>query len=276
MDELTVVRVHFKFDGGYASSGSLDIYDAAIALRGISRSLTVITHAFLNDGEVRHRASSARGARILAHPPTRGSYDQLVSILLSADALTDIARGVAGGALWEIIKWSYGSVLGRDDRPESPAGKRIAERIEPTFGDLSEVLESAVRDMHKPIEDDPQVTMAVIRPRVGTVLTFDSETLRYISETITSADELLISGNVTRYNVLSGWGRLYDDSLKQTVSFHLGPNFRTDKRNLLTESLDMTQRGEGGKLLFVVNETRDYRGGIKQYVVNDAKKQNAS
>jgi len=247
----------------------LDIYDASIALRGISRSLAIITHAFLHDGEVRHRADHVVGARIYVHPPMRGSYDQLVSVLISQQSLVDLSVGVAGAAFWDVAKWTYGKVIGRDDQPTTPAGRRMAERIEPTMGELSDVLEQPVRDMHRPIQEDPEIAMDLIRPRVGQIVTFDSGTLDYISQVVADEDDILISGNVTRYNILSGYGRLYDDRLDQTVPFEVVRAMPRAKRVLLTQSLNEAQRANGGKVLLMVSATRDGVGDPVKYFVKD-------
>jgi len=267
--EPVSIRLHFKFDGGSANDGMLDIYDASIALRGISRSLVIITHAFLHDGEVRHRADHVAGARIYVHPPTRGSYDQLVSVLISQQSLVDLTVGVAGAAFWDIAKWAYGKVIGRDDHPITPAGRRMAERIEPTMGELSDVLEQPVRDMHRPIQEDTEIAMDLIRPRVGRIVTFDSATLDYISQVAVDEDDILISGNVTRYNILSGYGRIYDDRLEQTVPFEVIRTMSRAKRVLLTQSLNEAQRMNGGKLLLTVSVTRDGTGDVVKYFVKD-------
>jgi hypothetical protein len=271
-EQPVTVRMHFKFDGGSATDGMLDIYDASIAMRGMSRSLNILTHAFLNEGQVRHRGDHAKGARIFVHPPTRGSYDQLVSIVLSVQALGDLTVGVAGAALWDVTKWAYAKVVGKDEPPSTPAGRRRVERIEPTFGELNDALQPAVRELHRPIQDDPEIELDLIRPRVGKILTFDRETLGYIAQTIQADDDILISGNITRYNILSGYGRLYDDKAGQTVAFEAIRGLSPAKRNLLTRSLDQSQRRDGGKLLLTVSASRDSRGELVKYVVKDVRR----
>lgn len=263
------IRVHYKFDGGSASDGALDIYDASVALRGMSRSLVIITHAFLNDGEVRYRADHATGARIFVHPPTRGSYDQLATIVLSEQTAADLGVSVVGAAFWEVLKWTYGKVVGKNDPPTTPAGRRIADRIEPTMGELTDSLVGAVRDLHRPIQEDPQIALDVMRPRVGKIITFDAETLGYISQVLQDDQDVLVSGNITRYNILSGYGRLYDDSVEQTVAFEVVPTLSRPKRILLTESLDESQRQRGGKLLLTAAPIRDGRGELVKYIVKD-------
>jgi len=145
----------------------------------------------------------------------------------------------------------------------------MAERIEPTMGELSDVLEQPVRDMHRPIQEDTEIAMDLIRPRVGRIVTFDSATLDYISQVAVDEDDILISGNVTRYNILSGYGRIYDDRLEQTVPFEVIRTMSRAKRVLLTQSLNEAQRMNGGKLLLTVSVTRDGTGDVVKYFVKD-------
>lgn len=56
------LRVKYQYVHGVADSGRLDIYDAAVALRGISRASAIITHAYIN-GEIRTHGESAKGAK---------------------------------------------------------------------------------------------------------------------------------------------------------------------------------------------------------------------
>lgn len=59
---MSELKLKFHYEHGAADSGRLEIYDAAVALRGIARATSIITHAYLN-GEVRTRAEAATGAK---------------------------------------------------------------------------------------------------------------------------------------------------------------------------------------------------------------------
>lgn len=262
------VQMHFKYDGGLASSGSLEIYDAAVALRGISRALAITTHAFVNNGEIRSRAERANGARILLHPPVRGSFDQLVTILLDpATVAGTIGISVASNALWDFIKVTWSKAVGLAAEPSTPTGRRLQDRIEPVFGELADVLEPALKDMHRPIQSDAETEMQLVRPRVGAVLTLDTGTLAYVSTLLEDPDQVLIAGNVTRYNVITGYGRLYDDAEEQTIPFNIDPSLERSQRELLTWSLDARNRGLGDKLLFGALPVRNARRDIERYIV---------
>lgn len=267
------VRMHFKYDGGLSSAGQLEIYDAAVALRGISRALALTTHAFVN-AEVRSRGERAVGAKIIVHPPTRGSYDQLATVLLDPNNLpATLAVGAAGNALWDFIKVTWSAAVGALAEAETPAGRRMQDRIEPVMGELADVLEPAVRDMHRPIQSDDATTMQLIRPRVGTILTLDEETLAYVTAVIEADNRVLVSGNVTRYNILSGYGRFYDDTEERTVPFKIDPaEVPRLQREMLTWSLDQTNRGNEAKLLFDAVPVRNVRDETLRYIVHGIRK----
>lgn len=59
MQEL---KLKFRYDHGIAATGRLELYDAAIALKGIARVSSIITHAYIN-GEIRTHGDAADGAK---------------------------------------------------------------------------------------------------------------------------------------------------------------------------------------------------------------------
>lgn len=63
-------------------------------------------------------------------------------------------------------------------RAKTPTVKKLGERIEPFISDIEEVLESALEEAHRPIRNNPSMTITVARPRVGDVINMNSETLK--------------------------------------------------------------------------------------------------
>ena len=59
---MSELRIKFHYEHGIADTGRLDLYDAAVALRGIARASSIITHAYLN-GEIRTHGDGAEGAK---------------------------------------------------------------------------------------------------------------------------------------------------------------------------------------------------------------------
>jgi len=268
------IPMRFKYEGGIAAQGKLDIYDAAVALRGISRAVAITTHAFLHHGEIRTRAERVRGAKIYLEPPVAGSFDQLVKILIDQSSLGhEIAVGVAASALWDVTKTIWSKTVGVSFEPSTPTGRMLSQRIEPRIGDLEGVLEPAIKDMHRPIQSEPdEVRLNIVRPRVGVVLLFNESTLEYLSAPSDNDHEISVSGNVTRYNIISGHGRFYDDEQQKTIAFQVINELNKRNRELITWSLDARNRGEEGKLEMDVLPARGRRGEVLRYVVRRVRK----
>lgn len=262
------LELKISYDGGSASEGMLDIYDAGVSIHGLSRSLAITTHAFIHKGEIRRRAERARGAKIYIAPPRHGSFEELVKIVLSHDAASAIGYSVAAAAFWDFLKWTWNAALGKSCNPETPYVKRIADRTEPFIGEMATALESSMADLHRPIESDEKMTIDVIRPRVGSIVTLDHETLQYVSTRTESEVIEDVSGNVTKYNILSGFGRFFDDGEGRTVSFDIDQDMGADEKRLLTWSMDQRNQGHEGKLLIDVVRVLNARNELKRYRVS--------
>lgn len=262
-------EIEFKisYSGGIASEGLLDIYDAGISVRGLSRALSITTHAFINQGEVRRRAESVRGAKIYICPPRRGSYEEIIKIVLTHDAAAAIGYSVVAAAFWDFLKWTWSSSVGKETDPETPYVKKIADRREPFIGEISIALESPMAELHRPIESDENVTVDVIRSRVGSVMKFDKNTLAYVTTRSESEPVKGVKGNVTKYNILSGFGRFFDDSEGRTISFDIDQDMDVSEKRLLTWSMDQRNQERDGKILLDVTRTLNAKGDLKRYKV---------
>ncbi len=121
--------------------------------------------------------------------------------------------------------------------PETPIVKKLGERVEPLIGDMEEVLESALEEAHRPIKNCPNITISVSRPRVGEVLRMNAETLKSVS---IKTDDTLVTGiveNVTKYNILSGIRRFYEDDKGHTISFKNPDGASSSLRRKITWSM---------------------------------------
>jgi hypothetical protein len=267
-------EIEFKisYDGGSASDGLLDIYDAGVSIYGLSRSLAITTHAFINKGEIRRRAERVRGAKIFLSPPRQGSFEEIVKVVLSNDATSAIGYSIAAAAFWDFLKWTWSETVGKIFEPETPYVKRIAKNRELFLGEFTTVLEASMASMHRPIESDNDITIDVIRPRVGSIITLDQETLQYVT-TRSESDEIKdVLGNVTKYNLLSGFGRFFGDMEARTIPFDIDHEMGVDEKGLLTWSMHQRSQGNHGKLLLDVIRVLNAKNELKRYHVNAVRK----
>ena len=251
------IKLKFHYERGAADSGRLEIYDAAVALRGIARATSMVAHAYLN-GEVRTRAEAAIGAKVYIDTPKRGSFVY--------EAVIWTAGALSSGIFYDFIKYSFNESVGKNLEPES-GSKNLEKRIEPTMGELPVALESPLEEIHRPIRQDKKIVLAVTRPRGEVLAEFNTKTLQYLQPDIIPAPHE-ISGNVTKYNSLTGWGKFFDLIERRTVSFNISLESSERERSLITWSLHENNMGRTGLLYLTANAVVTPSGTIKRYVVH--------
>lgn len=265
-------EIHFKivYNHGDANQHRLDMYDAAVSLQGFAKALAITTHALINEGEIRRKGNKAEGAQIFINPSRKGSFEELITIIINNPEAT-IGVSVVSNAFWDLIKWTWSKTVEKYYEPETPFVKRLNDRTEPFIGDIEEALEIPLEQAHRPIKKCEDMTISITRPRTGEVITLDAETLKSVS--LQTENNLLknIIGNVTKYNIISGIGRFYDDGIEHTVSFKIPDNFPSEKRQIFTWSMHHAQNGDGGKIELEVKRVKSAKGVLKRYLIHDVK-----
>lgn len=266
------INLKVSYHNGDAEQGRLDLYDASISMQGLAQALTITTHAILNDGAVRRRGDRVEGARIFINPSRKGSFVEILTVAVSDPVAQAFGVSVLSAAFWDVFKWTWAKTLDRDVDPTTPFGKRLAERKEPFIGEIAESLEVPLERVHRPIRQFEDMTIVVQRPKVGEVLRLDRDSMLNVSLTTEPMVTAGILGNVTRYNILSGYGRFFSEEVNHTVSFRLSDNVPYNERELVTWSIDQAQRGQPGRLLIDAQRTVSARGVVKRYLVHQVRR----
>lgn len=259
---MSELRVKFRYENGTANDNRLDLYDGAKSLEGIARALNITIHALLN-GEVRTRADAVAGAELYIRAPQNGSFVYEASIFISG--------AISSGLVYDFIKYAFNEAIGLNENDHR--SKALQDRIEPTIGELPAVLENALIDVHRPLLQEPKMKLLVTRPRGEVLVKFNNKTGLYLQpQTMALPDPII--GNVTRYNTLSRWGKLYDRSEKRVISFLLNPDLTERQRSLITWSLHESNLNREGRLYFrataVVSPSQQR---IKRYLISNVSEQ---
>lgn len=139
------------------------------------------------------------------------------------------------------------------------------ERDEPFFDELADILEGPLAEGHRTIKMSGG-TVSLDRPR-STLVTFNKETLDWVTtRELDDAVEARL-GNVTRYNLLSKNGRFYDQKLGRVVPFKPHESLGVSSQRLLSRSLDDANHRLPGLLEFSVQPMLSARGVIKRYIL---------
>ncbi|MDP2266866.1 MAG: hypothetical protein Q8J70_09975 [Thiobacillus sp.] len=253
---MSELRLKFHYEHGTADAGRLDLYDASVALSGIARATSMVTHAYLN-GEVRTRGEAAHGAKFYINTPKRGSFIY--------EAVIFVGGAVSSGVFYDFIKYAFNEAVGKLDQNEDQY-KALAERIEPTIGELPAVLESPLEEVHRPIRKEHEITLTVMRPRGEKLVVFDSESALYLLPKTVEATHPIF-GNVTKYNALTGWGRFFDLIEGRTISFNIDLKSSERQRSLITWSLHENNMKREGTLYLKAEAVVTPTGKIKRYNV---------
>jgi hypothetical protein len=255
---MAELKIKYHYEHGTAATGRLDLYDASVALNGIARATSIVTHAYLN-GEVRSHGDAAHGAKFYINTPKRGSF--------TYEAVIWAAGAISGGVFYDFVKYAFNEAVGKLDQNEDYS-KALAKRIEPTIGELPAVLESSLSDLHRPIRKEHEITLSVERPRGEKLALFNSETALYLLPQTIEAPHPIF-GNVTKYNNLTGWGRFFDRTECRTISFNISLKSTERQKSLITWSQHENNMDREGLLYFKADAVVAPNGMIKRYIVKN-------
>ncbi|OOG62651.1 hypothetical protein [Flavobacterium sp. A45] len=267
------VKFTIRYTGGTADESILDLYDAASSMQGLAKALAITTHALATKGEIRSKGDSIPNVKFYLHPPKQGSFIELVTIVFEDPVAKVIGTSVVVAAFWDMIDFTWRQATGRQKDPEEKIARKIVEENELFPQEMSRVLEIPLQQLHRPILHDRNIEIEIKRPRVGTVLKFSSATLDYVMSQ--NDPELVenINGNVTKYNILSGYGRFYDDNAQRTIPFNISPTLEMEEQEILTWSLHhSTADNQNGKIIIDAQVVKDRLGNIKRYIIQHAEK----
>ena len=263
---MTKINFKISYHNGDAEDGRLDMYDASVSLQGFAKALSITTHALLNDGEIRKKGNRVEGANIYINPSRKGSFEELITLVVANQ--TAIGASVIAAVFYDLVKWTWSKTLDLVYEPETSHVRKLEDRIEPFIAEMEEALENPLEQAHRPIKQCHDMTIVLKRHRTSDeVIKMNSDTLKSVSLRTEYDLTTGVIGNITRYNILSGFGRIYDDEQEQTISFKIQEEVTSNQKQLLTWSMHHAQSGNGGKLELEVKRILSAKGIIKRYLV---------
>jgi hypothetical protein len=263
------VKFKISYKKGDADKGRLDMYDASNSLQGFAKALSITTHALLNNGEIKKQGNKIIGANLYIQPSRKGSFEELITLAIEEKVALSIGASVVANVFYDLIKWTWSHTFDQDYSPQTPQVRKLKDRVEPFISEMDEALEIPLEQAHRPIKKHKDMTISIVRPKVGDIVKLDIDTLKSVS--ILTEPNIIkgVIGNITRYNILSVFGRFFDDALDRTVSFKLQNSVNANQKQLLTWSMHHAQNGDGGKLKFEVQRVMSAKGVIKRYLISN-------
>ncbi len=267
------INFTIRYTGGKADESLLDLYDAAASMHGLAKALGITSYALVNDGAIRHRVDSIPNVKFYLHPPKKGSFIELVTIVFEDPAVQAIGASVIVSSFWDFVNFTWRQATGREAQLTEYSTNKILRENEFFAQEIEHALENPLQLIHKPIQNDRNIEIEIKRPRVGTVLKFNRETYDYVMSQNEAEVLENVIGNVTKYNNLSGIGRFYDDFQQRTISFHCHKDIKEEEKQILSWSLHASNQVVGaGKISITIDVIKSNSGHIKRYIIKNVER----
>ncbi len=268
---MSQVEIVIRYDGRIADDGKLRLYDAGESLSGLATLVNLVSHSFANKNEVRDRVPNPVGVTTTMVAAQKGCFENVIGVEFSDVVVGSIGKTVIAKHFWSYLEFCLQLALGKDAETDSPFVRKISESEDTPFEELAVRLENPLKNLMRPIWSEGASTITFNRPHVGDRIVLDEDSYEYVN--VSERDVALKHwiGNVTKYNILSGYGRVYLDEEKRTVPFNI-LEFDKNERAHKAATASMNERAQKigeGKRVFVAHKVTNAPGRIKRLLVNE-------
>ena len=275
--------IEFKFT--YHPRGDshvLPAYDAAQALYGIARSLSITTHYALN-GRVIHQAPSLKNARVLVTPPRAGSFEfivPIVDLVTSREVVQQVTAGVivgagglAGKLIYDLTKLIYRRATGQPEKNTSDEVARLQREKHGDIDALTEIINQDIQRIPRPFLG-ANVTYLNIYGGENHIGGFDQKTYDYAKTKVLGDKPEEFVGNVASFNANTFNGGLWLKEEGRVIAFSKDRSsiVKDEERALLAWSLSEYAHGRSGVLRIRGISLRSKQDQLKRIFVVSVEK----
>lgn len=269
------VKLIIRYVGGEAESNKLDLYNASTSMLGLAKALNITTQALITKGkDIRSKGAKIPDVKLFLHPPKKGSFIETVSVIFEQPAVQAIGGSILTGVFWDMLEYTWKIATGKDTSPKTPTVKKMEKENELLSDEISTVLEYPFREVHRAINSS-DMEIEIRRPRTGKIVTLNQATKSYVFSTSSGGTRDDILGNVTKYNIITGYGRFYSDEHERTIPFNIDKNeISVVQEELLKWSLYRASDNGDGKIYLEAEIINDKNDNVKRYIVKGASESN--
>jgi hypothetical protein len=262
------ISFHIRIDGGDADEGRVNLYDAGHTITGLARCVNLVAHAFANEEDVRTKSDNPTDVKSYLHASKKGCFEERVDVEFGSRVIKKMGKTVIPRNFWDYLLWSWSASVGKSYEPTTSYVRKLDNSELPFADEIADALQSPMNEFHRVIATSPESTISLSRLRDEDAITFDLESLQYLKATRLTPPTYAY-GNVTKYNILSGNGRYFDDQRRSVLSFHLVDNDKKpNDQAIAVRSMEHRVRGDEGKVRFRGRHLLTERGTIKRFLVD--------
>lgn len=251
-----------KYDTGTLPFKGLEHYYGAQSLFGLSQALMISLNAFFNR-EIITQAPSAHGFKLILGRSRAGSWEQLLSLVITDPVVLEQATALGKDALLELLKWGLGSGLGLPFALKYRKARKRVRELEREQDDLQEKLDEALRRAHSPVKHQG-LTVHIMSGRTA-LARFDEYTLQYLETEVQSDETEKLECAISRFNARTGTGRLISELDAVSVPFFPVDKLSHVDNATLADNLGLVARDQFDPIELIVSRITDRDGRIKRF-----------
>lgn len=222
----------------------LDFYVGAKAIEGASEAIPLIANTILTR-RLTKQVPSIEGLHANFKQSFKSSYGQRFELEITGSEETNVMRWLGTDGFLEIMQYLIGEAIGQPYEIQSKVAQGwVNSYIEDEF-DLLYKINGALQRMHKPVE--AQGYNVKLRRRKKPIAIFNQNTLAYLSYEHKETHNTQIDAVITRFNKLTGTGRLILTETDPSISFSPGiswQRFPLAQRRKFSKNLDLNNGSE--------------------------------
>jgi len=242
------------------------MHAAATSFLGFSQLLLISLNAFFNK-EVITKATGAHGFSIVMGRSKRGSFDQLVSILVTDPVVKETLRSLGQDGLYDLLKWIFLSGVGIPYVMRNRKAKLTLRELRQQNDDLQEKLDEAFRRVHRPIKTQG-LSITVMKGR-KVIAEFNDDTLNYLEEEVVEEETSVETFAVSRFNARTSTGRFISSIDSISFPFYPYDDITDIQKQVLSGSLDHLTHGRFEPVPVIVSRVTSRSGQLKKYLLHD-------
>lgn len=228
----------------------------------MSQIFLISFNAFFNK-EIITQATAAKGFRVVMGVSKRGSWDQLLTLVITDPQTQEIAKDLGKNALYDLLKWTLNGGIGVGSILAFRKSRKRARELERERDDIQEKLDEALKRVHAPIKHQG-LTVQVMSGK--TVLAhFDDMTLQYLETEIYDEEQEVLECSISRFNARTGTGRLIRSLDAASTPFVPVGALSKAHKTLLSDSLGHVVRDDFRPVRVLVSKISDAGGRVKRY-----------
>lgn len=244
----------------------LDFYHGSKALEGTSEAIAVLSNAILNR-EVVTKVPSIEGINAIFRNSYEGSFGQRFELKIVGDRQKDNYRRIGERAFFEVMGFYLTRPLMTDFEFTMLKSRRIVDELSEHHSSIMKRLYNPFLKLHKPIEEQ-HYSLSIKRARTQ-IVRYDELSLVNLTKEIIDDNRIIIQASITRFNRLTGTGRMILEEDSESVSFEPAIHWRDfplPQKRKLSRNLDANNQVEAFTTLTLeVSVIRNYLGEVKKY-----------